>query len=265
LDAGVLGRAAEGAGEELALAVVAQAEVAAGEEQHGDVVAAADAAGALLAELLVLEAGARVGVVDVVDVGGRAVVGGVAVAAAFLGEEGRGRGRRRGELGALLLRVREVGAQHVHHGFRGAHFGLPVLRLRVELREPVHELLVLALHFLHLRVLLAQLARESLLRSRDQLARVALPLLLNKALELLILQKTKKFKTEQLFKTPHSKFAHPTPRIVIRTGTVTWIFRSWVTSSRSCCKCEAKFSAQVGFGAGSTRPLVDTGDAERSR
>ena len=85
LDAGVLWRAAERAGVELRLAILAQTEMAAGEEQHGHIVAAADAAGALLAELAVLVAGARVGVVDVVDVGRGAVVSLLAVAAAFLG------------------------------------------------------------------------------------------------------------------------------------------------------------------------------------
>lgn len=151
----------------------------AGEEKHGDIVAPAHTASALLSKLLVLVEGADVRIVAVVHVRRRAVVR-FAVAAAFLALLlAAERKRLLLRLLCLLLRLRlvEVRAKDIHHRLRAAKLGLPVVRLRVQLRKPLHELLILPLQFLHLHVLLPQAPGKSFLCDREQLPRMPLPLL----------------------------------------------------------------------------------------
>lgn len=134
-------------------------------------------------------------VVDVVDVRGSTIICArtLAVAAAFLARE-LVHAMRMWELRLLLLRLLlgllQVGSQDVHHGFRVAHLGLPVVRLRVQLREALHELVVLQLRLLQFGIFLAELPGECLLHGRHQLVRVPLSLLVQEALELLILRIT---------------------------------------------------------------------------
>lgn len=100
---------------------------------------------------------------------------------------------RQWELGGLLLLLRmllsllQIGTQHVHHGFRTANLGLPVMRFRVQLRASLQKLLLLQLRLLQFHVFLPQLPRERLLHGGHELVGVSLPLLIQIRLELLIL------------------------------------------------------------------------------